>query len=136
MTPAIRTQVTADPGTWTGKNCTDKNNNPCKASGAFGTVQRAFVAGGRSGPLRRVQVFESGLTSSGSNSFETATTHTLGVSLAVTGSLKVQSLATDPIVELRVTGSQNQSWKAVDAPQVSNSSTRGTMRCPTTMMVR
>jgi hypothetical protein len=54
-------------------------------------------------------VFESGVTSSGSNSFETGTTHTLGVSLAVTGSLKVQSLATDPVVELRVTGSQNQS---------------------------
>jgi hypothetical protein len=105
-------------GTWTGKTCTDKNNNPCKASGTFGTVQRAFVAGGRSGPLRRVQVFESGVTSSGSNSFETGTTHTLGVSLAVTGSLKVQSLATDPIVELRVTGSQNQS---IDCdPAISN----------------
>ena len=105
-------------GTWTGKTCTDKNNNPCKASGTFGTVQRAFVAGGRSGPLRRVQVFESGVTSYGSNSFETGTSHTLGVSLAVTGSLKVQSLATDPIVELRVTGSQNQS---VDCdPAISN----------------
>ena len=29
---------------------------------------------------------------------------TLGVSIAVTGSLKVQSLATDPVIELRVTG--------------------------------
>jgi hypothetical protein len=99
-------------GTWSGavKPCTTKNNNPCKAEGTFGPVQRAFIASrGRSGPLRRVQVFESGVTSSGSNSFQTGTTPTLGVSIAVTGSLKVQSLATDPVVELRVTGSQNQS---------------------------
>ncbi len=105
-------------GTWTGETCTDKKNNPCQDEGTFGPVQRAFVAGGRSGPLRSVQVFESGLTSSGSNSFETGTSHTLGVSLAVTGSLKVQSLATDPVVELRVTGSQNQS---IDCdPAISN----------------
>ena len=105
-------------GTWTGKTCTNKNNNPCKAAGTFGPVQRAFVAGGRSGPLRSVQVYESGVTTSGSNSFQTGTTHTLGVSVAVTGSLKVQSLATDPVVELRVTGSQNQS---IDCdPAISN----------------
>ena len=96
-------------GTWSGFTCNDRNNNPCKAQGTFGPVQRGFVAGGRSGPLRRVQVFESGVTSSGSNSFQTGTTPTLGISLAVTGSLKVQSLASDPVVELRVTGSQNQS---------------------------
>ncbi|NUT55871.1 MAG: hypothetical protein HOQ03_07805 [Thermoleophilia bacterium] len=96
-------------GTWNGKSCSTKNNNPCKSEGAFGQVQRGFVAGGRSGPLRGVQVYESGVTTSGSNSFETGTTHSLGVSLALTGSLKVQSLATDPVIELRVTGSQNQS---------------------------
>jgi hypothetical protein len=95
-------------GTWNGKSC-KVNGNPCQADGSFGTVQRSFLAGPRSGPLRSVQVYESGLTSSGSNSFETGTTHTLGVSLAVMGSLKVQSSATDPVVELRVTGSQNQS---------------------------
>jgi hypothetical protein len=97
-------------GTWNGLTCNDRNNNPCKAQGTFGAVQRAFVAGpGRSGPLQRVQVFESGVTSSGSNSFQTGTTPTLGVSIAVTGSLKVQSEASDPVIELRVTGSQNQS---------------------------
>jgi hypothetical protein len=105
-------------GTWTGKSCSDKNNNPCKEEGTFGSVQRAFVAGGRSGPLRSVQVYESGVTASGSNSFQTGTSHTLGVSLAVTGGLKVQSLASDPVIELRVTGSQNQS---IDCdPAVSN----------------
>jgi hypothetical protein len=105
-------------GTWTGKTCTDKKTNPCTAQGTFGPVQRAFVGGPRSGPLKRVQVFESGVTTSGSNSFQTATTHTLGISLAVTGSLKIQSLATDPVVELRVVGSQNQS---VDCdPDISN----------------
>jgi Putative Flp pilus-assembly TadE/G-like len=96
-------------GVWAGKACTDKKNNPCKAEGSFGPVQRAFLAGGRSGPLRSVQVYESGVTTSGSNSFQVGTTHLLGVSLAVTGSLKVQSATTDPVVELRVTGSQNQS---------------------------
>ena len=105
-------------GTWNGFVCNDRNNNPCKATGTFGPVQRSFVAGGRSGPLKSVQVFESGVTSSGSNSFQTGTTPTLGISLAVTGSLKVQSLAGDPVVELRVTGSQNQS---IDCdPAISN----------------
>ena len=101
-------------GTWTDpagtlQTCNDRNNNPCKAEGTFGPVQRAFLAGPRSGPLQRVQVFESGVTTSGSNSFQVGTTPTLGLSIAVTGSLKVQSEATDPVVELRVTGSQNQS---------------------------
>lgn len=96
-------------GTWNLLTCTTKNNNPCKANGTFGPVQRAFVAGARSGPLQRVQVFESGVTTSGSNSFQIGTTPTIGLSIAVTGSLKVQSLASDPVVELRVTGSQNQS---------------------------
>ena len=97
-------------GTWNGFTCTDRNTNPCKAEGSFGPVQRAFRAGpDRSGPLQRVQVFESGVTSSGSNSFPIGTTPTLGLSVAVTGSLKVQSEASDPVVELRVTGSQNQS---------------------------
>ena len=70
----------------------------------------------RSSPVRGArarcgafQVFEDGVTSSGSNSFQTGTTPTLGVSIAVTGSLKVQSDASDPVIELRVTGSQNQS---------------------------
>jgi Putative Flp pilus-assembly TadE/G-like len=99
-------------GTWIDPNgavqdCTKPNR--CKDEGSFGPVQRAFVAGGRSGALRRVQVFESGVTTSGSNSFQTGTTPTLGLSIAVSGSLKVQSLATDPVVELRVVGSQNQS---------------------------
>jgi hypothetical protein len=104
-------------GTWNGKSC-KINGNPCKADGTFGPVQRAFLAGGRSGPLRSVQVYESGVSTSGSNSFGTGTAHTLGVSLAVTGSLKVQSSATDPVIELRVTGSQNQS---IDCdPEIAN----------------
>jgi hypothetical protein len=102
-------------GTWvdpSGKlqTCSTTNGNKCKDEGTFGPVQRAFVATlGRSGPLQRVQVFESGVTTSGSNSFQTGTTPTLGVSIAVKGGLKVQSEASDPVVELRVVGSQNQS---------------------------
>jgi hypothetical protein len=115
-------------GTWNGLTCTGRNNNPCKAGGTFGNVQRAFVADrGRSGALRRVQVFESGVTSSGSNSFQTGTTPTLGISLAVTGSLGIQSEASDPVVELRVTGSQNQS---IDCdPAIPNLATEIELGC-------
>ena len=106
-------------GTWTGKTCTTKNNNPCKDNGSFGYVQRAFEASlDDSGPLQQVQVFESGVSSSGANSFKQGSTHTLGVSIATIGDLSVQSLATDPVVSLRVTGSQNQS---IDCdPNISN----------------
>ena len=97
-------------GTWTGKTCTNKNNNPCKDSGTFGYVQRGFEASlDSSGPLQKVQVWESGGASSGANSFAQNSTHTLGVSIATIGNLAVQSLAGDPIIKLRVTGSQNQS---------------------------
>jgi hypothetical protein len=96
-------------GTWNGEDCA-RFPRRCEDEGTFGPVQRAFVATlGRSGPLQRVQVFESGVTSSGSNSFQTGTTPTLGVSIAVKGGLNVQSEASDPVVELRVVGSQNQS---------------------------
>ncbi|HET9673530.1 MAG TPA: pilus assembly protein TadG-related protein [Gaiellaceae bacterium] len=105
-------------GTWSGKTCTNKNNNPCKDSGSLGVVQRGFVASpDYSGPVERVQVSGPSVTS-GANSFEQGTTQTLGVSIAVKGSLGVQSQATDPVVELRVTGSQNQS---IDCdPNLSN----------------
>jgi hypothetical protein len=97
-------------GTWKGLSCNDKNNNPCVAGGSLGVVQRSFVASAeRSGPIQRLQIFEPAVSTSGANSFEQGTTQSLGVSLAVEGSLKVQSEATDPVVELRVVGSQNQS---------------------------
>ena len=65
-TVALNWSWTQTSGTWNGLTCNDRNNNPCKAEGTFGPVQRAFVAGpGRSGPLKGVQVFESGVTSSG-----------------------------------------------------------------------
>ena len=97
-------------GTWTGNACTTKNNNPCKDSGTFGYVQRAFEASlDDSGPVQQVQVFESGGVSSGANSFARGSTHALGVSIATIGNLLVQSQASDPVISLRVTGSQNQS---------------------------
>jgi hypothetical protein len=97
-------------GSWDGKTCTDKNNNPCQADGSLGTVQRAFVASAeRSGPVKRVQIYQPGVSSAGANSFERGTTPSLGVSIAVTGTLQIQSEGTDPIIELRVVGSQNQS---------------------------
>ena len=96
-------------GTWNGKSCSTKNNNPCKDSGSFGSVQRGFVAfDDRSGPVERVQISSASVTS-GANSFEQGTTQSLGVSIAVKGNLQIQSQASDPVVELRVVGSQNQS---------------------------
>jgi Flp pilus assembly protein TadG len=96
-------------GTWNGKTCNTKNNNPCKDSGSLGNVQRGFVASeDHSGPLERVQISGPSVTS-GANSFQQGTTQTLGVSIAVKGNLQIQSQASDPVIELRVVGSQNQS---------------------------
>ena len=106
-------------GTWDGKTCTAKNNNPCQGNGTFGYVQRGFEASlDASGPLQQAQVFEAGGVSSGANSFRQGSTHTLGVSIATIGNLLVQSQASDPVINLRVTGSQNQS---IDCdPNISN----------------
>jgi hypothetical protein len=106
-------------GTWNGNTCTTKNNNPCKDNGSFGYVQRAFEGSlDTSGPVQQVSIFESGGASSGANSFAQGSTHTLGVSIATTGNLLLQSQATDPVIYLRVTGSQNQS---IDCdPNISN----------------
>jgi Putative Flp pilus-assembly TadE/G-like len=95
-------------GTWNGLACKSGGNNPCEAERDFGVVQRGFVATPeRSGSLQRLQI-SSGLTSSGANSFAYGTA-SVGVSIAVTGNLSVQSQATDPVIKLRVVGSQNQS---------------------------
>jgi Putative Flp pilus-assembly TadE/G-like len=106
-------------GTWDGKTCTTKNTNPCQGNGTFGYVQRGFEASlDASGPLQQAQVFEAGGVSSGANSFRQGSTHTLGVSIATIGNLLVQSQASDPVINLRVTGSQNQS---IDCdPNISN----------------
>jgi hypothetical protein len=95
-------------GTWHGFTCKSTGGNKCTDSGTFpGTLQRAFEATpDRSGSLQRVQILKSGAP--GANSFQQGTSPDLGVSIATTGSLAV-SAATDPIVYLRVTGSQNQS---------------------------
>jgi len=82
----------------------------CTQTGSFGTVQRAYEGSlADSGPLQQVQVFESGVSSSGADSFPQGTAHTLGVTIATSGTLEVQSKTTDPIIYLRVVGSQNQS---------------------------
>jgi hypothetical protein len=106
-------------GTWNGNTCTNKNNNPCKGNGTLGYVQRAFEGSlAASGPVQQVSIFGPGGVTSGANSFQQGTTPSLGVSIATTGNLLVQSQATDPVVYLRVTGSQNQS---IDCdPNVSN----------------
>jgi hypothetical protein len=82
-----------------------RNNNPCQ--GTFTDVQRAF--GGnvdRSGPIKVAQIWENG--SFWANSFELGTTHNLVVKIGVQGTLQNATGVDDPLVTLRVTGSQNQ----------------------------
>jgi hypothetical protein len=58
------------------------------------------------------------VSTSGANSFQRGTTHELGVTIATTGTLRTQADALDPVIFLRVVGSQNQS---IDCdPDISN----------------
>src|SRR5207244_8708086 len=101
-----------------GKTGKTKNNNPCQGNGTFGYVQRGFEASlDASGPLQQAQVFEAGGVSSGANSFRQGSTHTLGVSIATIGNLLVQSQASDPVINRRGPGRQDQSVDC--APKLS-----------------
>jgi hypothetical protein len=92
-------------GTVNGAACTDRGNNPCL--GSFGVVQQAFGGSeARSGPLQKAQIWESG--SFWANSFPLGATRDLVVRIGITGNLENASSVNDPIVQLRVTGSQNQ----------------------------
>jgi hypothetical protein len=94
------------PVTISGNTCTTGGGNKCK--GTFGTVQRVFSAvEDRSGPIEHAQVWENG--AAGANSFERGTTHDLVVKIAIAGNLETAQSVSDPLVLLRVTGSQNQS---------------------------
>jgi hypothetical protein len=93
-------------GTVNGLACNDRGNNPCL--GSFGVVQQAFGGSeARSGPIKTAQIWENG--SFWANSFELGTTHDLVVRIGILGNLKNASDVNDPLVLLRVTGSQNQS---------------------------
>jgi hypothetical protein len=120
-------------GTWfngtTTVTCTTSGSNPCKGNGTFANVQRAFVAdnASRSGPLQRVQVGELRISTFGADSFQAGTSHSLFVTVSTLGTVQVQSLASDPVITLRVKGSQNQ---AVDCdPAVSNLRTEIEVGC-------
>jgi hypothetical protein len=109
-------------GSWRGNTCNNHGNNPCKEKGPLeggGTMQRPYQGSpDTSGPIQQVEVFESGVSTSGAHSFQRGTTHSLGVTIATTGTLRTQADATAPIIYLRVVGSQNQS---VDCdPDISN----------------
>lgn len=80
---------------------------------SLGMVQRGYVASPDSGPLQLVQVYEQGVNTSGANSFEGGSTHTLGVTINTIGNLLL-SQPTDPAIYLRLfndsgSASQNQS---------------------------
>ena len=88
------------------ETCTTTGGNRCRDT--FGTVQRTFSAlTDRSGPIKIADVSENGV--SGANSFPLGSTKNLVVRIAIQGSLGVAQAVSDPIVHLRVTGSQNQS---------------------------
>jgi hypothetical protein len=110
----LRWEVTDTSVTINGNACKTNGN---KCFGSFGTVHRTFSARtDRSGPIKALEVLEGGV--SGANSFELGTTHDLIVRLGVAGNLEVAQSVSDPVVLLRVTGSQNQS---VDCdPDLSN----------------
>ncbi len=89
-----------------GNNCSTSGGNKCK--GTFGTVQRAFAAAdSRSGPVKLAQISEGGAY--WANSFEIGTSHELVVKIGVAGGMRNAAGVDDPLVQLRVTGSQNQS---------------------------
>ncbi len=131
-------------GLWRGNTCTNKGSNPCKQSGAFeggNMVQRPFEGSlDTSGPIQQVDIFESGVSTSGAHSFEQGTTHTLGVTIATAGTLRTQADATDPVIFLRVTGSRNQSIDCdPDIPNLADELAQGcgpaytinsTLTCP------
>jgi hypothetical protein len=100
-------------GTWNGIRCRRRAGNRCKDSGTFGTttapIQRAFEAGvDNSGPLQLAQVFESGVSTSGANSFQRRSTHRLGVTVATTGNLSLAPLDTnEPATKLRISFSRS-----------------------------
>jgi len=101
----LKWEVTQTGVTIQGNDC-KPNGNKCK--GTFGTVQRTFSASmARSGPVEVAQIWEGGV--GGANSFETGTTHDLVVRIGIQGNLEVAQSVSDPVVLLRVTGSQNQS---------------------------
>ena len=97
-------------GTWNGIRCRRRGGNRCTANGTFGTttapIQRAFEAGvDNSGPIELAQVFESGTSISGADSFQRGTTHRLGVTVATKGNLSL-ALPTDAATKLRVSVSR------------------------------
>ena len=113
-------------GTRSGHKCTNKNSNPCTDDGDFGgtAFQRAFVADPtRSGPVQLVQVYQPGVTSSGSNTFKAGTTPAggLAVTVGTLGPPSVQSQASDPPVQLRVTADVHGQTQSIDCdPKLPN----------------
>jgi hypothetical protein len=89
-------------------------NTGSGADKTFGVVQRAYVGyPGGSGPIDALQVYEAGVSSSGSNSFKVGETHTLGAAIKTIGNLLL-SQPNDPAIYLRLfndsgSASQNQS---------------------------
>jgi hypothetical protein len=101
----LRWEVTDTSVTINGDTC-KTNGNKCR--GSFGAVHRTFSAtADRSGPIKAVEVLEGG--TSGANSLQLGGTHDLVVRIGVQGNLEVAQSVSDPVVFLRVTGSQNQS---------------------------
>ena len=82
------------------------NGNKCV--GTFGVVHRTFAGSeARSGAIKVAEVSEGGVA--GANSFQLGANPNLVVRIAVAGNLNHATGVNDPLVVMRVTGSQNQS---------------------------
>jgi hypothetical protein len=92
-------------GTWRTQLCKSNGSNPCKENNQpieNGAVQRP-VEGSMSsaGPIKLAQIGE-GASTSGANSFQIGSVHSLSVTIATSGTLQTQAAATDPLVDLKV----------------------------------
>ena len=120
-----RMGLAADRGDVEREDLHDQEKQPVQGRGDVRSRAASVRRRRRVGTLAaRPGVREQRLTS-GSNSFQIGTTPTLGISIAVSGSLKVQSLASDPVIELRVTGARPIGRLRSPAPNLADEIEQG-----------
>jgi Flp pilus assembly protein TadG len=111
-------------GTWRGNTCSTSGGNKCTDKGSLeggNPVQRAFEGSfDLSGPLKLAQVYEPPMTS-GSDSFQRGTTHSLGVVISTTPRLVAQTQLNDPLITLRVVRTAGGQTRTIDCdPAITN----------------
>ncbi len=112
----------AEKGTIGGKTCgTGKGNKPAPCTGSFGVAQRTFSSSpSGSGPIEIAQLWEGG--GYGANSFRqcdsgnSSCTRSLGVKIAVPGTLANAQSVSDPLYRMRVLDQSSQT-QALDCDE-------------------